>query len=238
MKNQTNHGRRLCGLALALVGLGIGIALAMASNSAASAKQWDSRWISSTPAEQDPQSLNRWSSNGPDGGSVLGLAIDPTNPTTVYAGTQGGVFKSTDGGENWSSSLTNASAQIVAIARSTPTTIYTAGTNGVYKSTDSGTSWNAVNHGLENQNGPINILALTVDPTNANIVYAAGADITDPSVTYKAIYETIDGGASWSITKYSIRSFAVHHVLAIDPNNTNTIYAGGSVGWGTVWKST
>jgi photosystem II stability/assembly factor-like uncharacterized protein len=126
----------------------------------------------------------------------------------------------------------------VAIAPSTSTTIYAAGTNGVYKSIDGGTSWHAINHGLENQNGPINILALTIDPTNPNIVYAAGPDITDPSVTYKAIYETIDGGASWSITKYSIRSFAVHHALAIDPTNTNVIYAGGSVGWGTVWKST
>src|SRR2546430_15531626 len=118
MKTQTNHGRRLCGLALALVGLGIGIVLPMPSNSAASAKQWDSRWISSTPAEQDPLSLDIWSSNGPDGGSDLALAIDPTNPTTVYAGTQGGVFKRADGGENRGSSLTNDSAQNVAIARS------------------------------------------------------------------------------------------------------------------------
>ena len=38
MKNETNHARQLCGLALALVGLVVGIALAMASNTAEAAK--------------------------------------------------------------------------------------------------------------------------------------------------------------------------------------------------------
>src|SRR5437660_5811986 len=147
--------------------------------------------------------LNRWTTNGPDGGSVLALAIDRSNPATLYAGTYNGVFKSIDGGENWTSSLTNASAQIVALAPSTPTTIYAAGSKGVYKSIDGGASWNAINNGLENQNGPIYILALTIDPSNSNIVFAAGPDITDPTVTYKAIYETIDGGPSSTLTKYS-----------------------------------
>ena len=31
----------------------------------------------------------------------LPLVIDPVNPGTVYAGTANGVFKSTDGGANW-----------------------------------------------------------------------------------------------------------------------------------------
>jgi photosystem II stability/assembly factor-like uncharacterized protein len=156
----------------------------------------------------------------------------------MYAGTPTGIFKSTDGGGSWSSSLTNAYVQILAIAPTTPTTLFAAGQGGIYKSTDSGTSWNAVNNGLENQNGPIYILALAIDPTNANIVYAAGPDIDDPTVTYKAIYKSTDGGGSWSFTKHSIRSFAVHHALAIDPVNSNIIYAAGSVGNGTVWKST
>ena len=36
-----------------------------------------------------------WTSNGPEGGSISVLAIDPVTPTTLYAGTEGGgVFKS------------------------------------------------------------------------------------------------------------------------------------------------
>ena len=47
--------------------------------------------------------INGWTSRGPDGGIILALAVDPQNPSTVYAGTAGGgVFKSTNGGASWS----------------------------------------------------------------------------------------------------------------------------------------
>ena len=36
--------------------------------------------------------INVWTSIGPEGGQVFALAIDPQNPSTVYAGTAGGVF--------------------------------------------------------------------------------------------------------------------------------------------------
>jgi hypothetical protein len=32
---------------------------------------------------------------------VSALAVDPAAPTTLYAGTRNGVFKSTNGGESW-----------------------------------------------------------------------------------------------------------------------------------------
>ena len=38
---------------------------------------------------------NVWTSIGPEGGSINTLAINPVTPTTLYAGTGGGVFKST-----------------------------------------------------------------------------------------------------------------------------------------------
>ena len=39
--------------------------------------------------------------DGPTGGSVAALAIASTTPSTVYAGTSSGIFKSTNGGESW-----------------------------------------------------------------------------------------------------------------------------------------
>jgi hypothetical protein len=46
--------------------------------------------------------------NGLYGGDVRSLAIDPTNSKVIYAGTYSGVFKSTNGGTNWSDiGLTN-----------------------------------------------------------------------------------------------------------------------------------
>jgi hypothetical protein len=45
---------------------------------------------------------NRWTSIGPNGGSVTAVLIDPANPAVVYAGTYlAGVFKSIDGGGTW-----------------------------------------------------------------------------------------------------------------------------------------
>src|SRR5262245_4958395 len=44
----------------------------------------------------------RWRSLGPEGGAAYALAIDPRSPSTLYAGTKGGVFKSDDGGSHWS----------------------------------------------------------------------------------------------------------------------------------------
>src|SRR4029077_1713219 len=45
--------------------------------------------------------INLWTSGGPAGGQVSTLAIDPSKSTTLYAGTQFGVFKSVDGGGSW-----------------------------------------------------------------------------------------------------------------------------------------
>ena len=63
--------------------------------------------------------FNAWSSIGPEGGWIYALAIDPTAPNTLYAGTNGGgVFKSTDGGTTWSAfntGLTNLSVYALAI---------------------------------------------------------------------------------------------------------------------------
>ena len=81
------------------------------------------------------------------------IAIDPITPTTLYAGTGAGVFKSTNGGETWS--LTDAGPPNVlalAIDPITPSTLY-AGTSraGVFKSTDAGATWAVVRQGRHNQ---------------------------------------------------------------------------------------
>lgn len=56
------------------------------------------------------------------------MAIHPAAPSILYAGTEGGgVFKSTDGGENWS--VANAKVEALAIDPTTPTALY-AGTVG------------------------------------------------------------------------------------------------------------
>src|SRR5207245_11580969 len=94
-----------------------------------------------------------WVSNGPEGGTIHALAIDPQTSSTLYAGTSGGgVFQSTDGGASWraiNTGLTGGEVRALVIDPQTPSTLY-AGTSGrgVFQSTDGGASWRAINTGL------------------------------------------------------------------------------------------
>ena len=116
--------------------------------------------------------FNVWTSNGPEGGIINALAVDPQTPDIIYAGTGGGVFKSTDGGASWSAfnnGLTNTIVQVLAVDPQTPATLY-SGTwvGGVFKTTDGGVSWSAINHGLTNTV----VQALALDPQTPAIIYA------------------------------------------------------------------
>ena len=117
---------------------------------------------------------NVWTSNGPYGGFIQALVIDPTNTQTVYAGAHGGgVFKSTNGGSSWTainSGLPDTSVYSLVIAPSSPQTVY-AGTNGggVFKSTNGGSSWTAINSGLPQTTF---VWSLAIDPSSPQTVYA------------------------------------------------------------------
>ena len=112
---------------------------------------------------------NAWTSIGPEGGRILSLAIDPATPTTLYAGTFGGVFKSTDGGGNWNAvntGLTSTYVNNLAIDPKTPTTLY-AGIYDLFKSTNGGENWSAVNAGPANTR----LISLAIDPATPTTLY-------------------------------------------------------------------
>ena len=70
--------------------------------------------------------------NGLTSRIVPALAIDPITPSTLYAGTSGGVFKSTDRGASWSAinnGLTDTDIEALRIDPVTPNILY-AGTFG------------------------------------------------------------------------------------------------------------
>ena len=119
--------------------------------------------------------INVWTHNGPEGGAVNALGVDPVTPTTMYAGTFVGVFKSTDGGGSWSAVLWNAGkivdgVTVLAVDPVNPATVY-AGTSaeGVRQSTDGGSSWIAMNAGLA---GRTCALAFAFDPLSPSTLYA------------------------------------------------------------------
>jgi cysteine-rich repeat protein len=167
-----------------------------------------------------------WVSRGPGTVSISAFAVAPTLPLTVYAAGGGGVFKTSDGGGDWSAVNTGLPAsnpvQALAIDPTAPATLY-AGTHGggVFKTTDGGGIWSAVNTGL-----PTNaaVSALAIDPTTPATLYAG--------TNGGGVFKTIDGGGSWSAVNSGLildASTSYYTALAIDPTAPATVYA-GSVG--------
>lgn len=94
--------------------------------------------------------MGQWTqTNGPYGGSITALLVNGTN---LFAGTEGGgIFLSTNNGQNWTAvnnGLTNQNVRALAVSGNN----LFAGTvgDGVFLSTNNGESWAAANNGLTN----------------------------------------------------------------------------------------
>lgn len=107
--------------------------------------------------------------------SIASLTVDPHDPTTVYAGTLGGVYKSTDRGGHWNFSMSGvhfigSHVSAVVVDPRTPGMLYaaTAG-GGMFRSTDSAQTWTPFNAGVLHSY----LTGLTVSPSGA-CLHAAG----------------------------------------------------------------
>lgn len=145
------------------------------------------------------------------------VAIDPVNPSLVYAGTGEanggsfgcGVLRSSNGGTSWTTSSTNGLNVLgggvinfytmvvdASTAGSTSSTILLAGVNfappsGIARSTNSGATWSTVTSA---QVGGVS--SIVAHPTRAGVYYA-GARFA-PAPAARGVYRSTDIGATWS----------------------------------------
>jgi photosystem II stability/assembly factor-like uncharacterized protein len=157
-------------------------------------------------------------------GQVNVVAVDPSNPNTIYIGApSGGIWKSIDTGANWlplSDNLPQIGVSGIAIDPTDSNTIYIATGDkdsfstysiGVLKSTDGGLSWNTT--GLTFDGTSYSSGDIIINPTNPKILFCA---------TNNGIYKSTNGGIIWdqilsgSFSKGSIR---------FKPGDSDTIYA-------------
>jgi photosystem II stability/assembly factor-like uncharacterized protein len=137
---------------------------------------------------------------------VRGLTVDPVTPTTVYAATNSGLFKSTDGGLTFVFHQMNGFFNAVntfAIDPASPSTVYAGTESGAMKSTDGGVTWNFRNTGL--RGGPVHALALPA--SNRSILYAG---------TNNGVFTSTDGADTWIASNTGINSPVVN-TLTIGP---------------------
>jgi photosystem II stability/assembly factor-like uncharacterized protein len=119
-------------------------------------------------------------------GIVISMAVDPQDSSVVYATGSGGIFKSTDGGANWTT-MNSGLAPHTCIGRNDcfgepyqvdslvidpqKSTVYAASRVGILRSADGGSSWSQVNTGLP---APTGANSLALDPVNPSKLFAAG----------------------------------------------------------------
>mgnify|MGYP002784204106 FL=1 len=136
------------------------------------------------------------------------LVVDHAEPNTLYVGTY------LRGYNSQSSYTPNAP-------------------NGVFKSTDGGVNWTLASTGLPLQPGSTTshyaVLALAMDPTNRNVLYAAVNPFLDNSGFVGNVYKTTNGGTSWAPAGSGLAGQDIRALL-IDPDNSLRVFAasGGS----------
>ena len=167
---------------------------------------------------------------GINSGRIRGLAIHPTNPDIVYIGAAaGGIWKTTNGGNNWSDisgGFTLITFGSIALDPTNPEIIY-AGTgetrysfnnvtfegDGLYKSTDGGNSWTRITDGFGSQTQFSDII---VSPANPNIVIASigTGNWNNQTPDNVGLWRSSDAGMTWTriINNNGVYDLAFHPV--------------------------
>ena len=185
--------------------------------------------------EQLYESLE-WKFAGPyRGGRSTAVSGVISKPYTFYMGTTGGgVWKTTDAGNNWKNisdgQITVGSIGAISVSESDENVVY-VGTgsadprgnisigNGIYKSVDSGENWEFIGLPKAGLIGKIEI-----HPRNSDIVYVAAlGNIFGPNAE-RGVYKTVDGGKNWEKV-YFISNKTGARDVEINPDNENEILA-------------
>lgn len=193
-----------------------------------------------TSAQQYDQNLIKgltWREIGPfRGGRVTAVAGVTSQPNVYYFGAcGGGVWKTTDGGINWSpvsdAFFKTGTVGAIGVSESDPNVIYVgmgevpirgnvSHGDGVYKSTDAGKTWKHA--GLSDTR---HIGRVRVHPKNPDVVYVAALGHIFGPNEERGVFRSIDGGKSWQkVLSRGDKAGAVDMVL--DPNNPRVIFAG------------
>ena len=150
--------------------------------------------------------------------------MNPITPTTLYLGTgTNGVFRSTDGGYNWTQVVTGLTGMNVRTLAIDPTATHLYASNsapprgaGIFVSTDGGNSWTAINTGLPTD---LAILSLVVDPNSPSTLYAG--------TNNSGVYKSNNRGGTWTASRRGMGTVRIGS-LAIDPVSSN-LFAGSYI---------
>jgi len=183
------------------------------------------------------------------------VVMDPHDSNVLYAsmwqaqrtpwsltsgGPGSGLYKTIDDGAHWTKISTNpgfAAGPLgkmgVAVAASNPRVVYAivqAPEGGVFRSDDAGATWRRVNSEWTLRQRAFYYMAIYIDPTNADTIYAPQVD---------GLLKSANGGKSWTRAMPP----GDHHIVWINPRNPKIMLEGDdggatvSVDGGDTWST-
>jgi len=176
--------------------------------------------------------------------AIVVIALHPKNPNILYIATNDYIYKSRDEGRSWeaiSHSMSHSRVITMAIDPAYPATVY-AGTKGdaVYKSYDGGQRWVSQRTGLDDVTVTSVVNQIVFDPRDIDTrPPPARQDAPLPvtrlfAATTMGVFESEDGGETWTKRMNGMKEVLMVVTLAIDRARPDIMYAGTS---GGVYKS-
>jgi photosystem II stability/assembly factor-like uncharacterized protein len=162
------------------------------------------------------------------------VELHPTNPDIVYASLwrgqrkpwtiisgaiEGGIYKSSDGGETWSKLGGGLPTGLfgrsnIGVSKAAPERLYALieakPGGGLYRSENGGTSWTLINGAQNLWTRPFYYTTLGIDPTNADVVWLGN----------EGWFKSTDGGRTF---RNSPVPHGDNHEIWINPNNSDVM---------------
>ena len=186
---------------------------------------------------------------------IASIEVHPENSDVVYVGVLGalwgdseerGVYKTTDGGATWEKLLyfdQRTGCADLMMDPSNPDILYASmwefrrtawgfesggGNSALYKSTDGGANWTKIHNGFPD--GDLGRIAITVAPSNANILYAV---LETEENKDKGLWKSEDGGENWTHLNNDfglvVRPFYFSRIV-VDPRDPDVVVKAGLFG--------
>jgi photosystem II stability/assembly factor-like uncharacterized protein len=155
---------------------------------------------------------------------VVSLAINSKDPSVLYAGTTGGIYRSDDSATSWKKINTGLipeqelmasmalGVNVIEINPVNPDIVYAGSTKGLFRTQNRGESWERIGQSLPD---PF-ISSIVIHPAEPHMIYIGGP---------QGVWKSGDSGKTWQALNQGLATLNVR-ALAMAPKNSQTLYAG------------
>lgn len=171
---------------------------------------------------------------GTKGIAVWALAFSPSNPDTMAAGTDAGVWLTSNAGAAWKQISRPGDPELkpvvsLAFDPKDSGTVYAGTTHLPWRTTDVGATWNLIHTGMIDDS---DVFSIVIDPAQPQRVFASACS---------GAYASADAAGHWKRLSTPPGAFRTYFI-SLDPKHPETVFAGTSdglvksVNGGATWK--